>query len=608
MTPTLVKDRRARRRPGRLVVLACAALGAPALTGAALAAPAAAGSAPATAVVVQAPGAVARAEASVRAAGGSVTKDLPIVQGFSARVPADRLAALRALPGVVSVTADRRMHAQTYSSDLGYDPAVNTGSLYDVASIIGATSAYRAGYAGKGVDVALIDSGVAPVKGLTSGNVVTGPDLSLDSQEGNLRDNDGFGHGTHMASIIVGRDVPQASPAAYADQTRFNGIAPDARLVDVKVGAADGGVDVSQVIAGLNWVVEHRQTDGLDIRVVNLSYGTDGTQAYQQDPLAYAVEAAWKAGIVVVVSGGNDGSTRDYLAMPAQDPLVLSVGADDPMGTVSTRDDAVPSWASKGGTAAQSKHVDLVAPGVHVLGLRSPNSSIDVEHPSARTGSRFIRGNGTSQAAAVVSGAVALYLQKYPAATPDQVKKALVNQSVSFSGASQVYRGSGVVNVGNALGMAVPTSAAQGGWTPAAGTGSLELSRGSAHVVDYADDTTATPTVLSGERDIFGNAFSSQTWAGLTARGTTWQGGSWLGYGWSGDAFTDAGWTGRTWSGRTWSGTSWAGRTWSGRTWSSRTWSGGSWDSRTWSGRTWSGDSWSGRTWSGQGWSGVDWQ
>ena len=517
-------------------------------------------------------------------------------------------AAPASAAGPSTSTSTTASTSTAAANPLGYDPATNTGSMYAIEAMTGAHTAFKAGWTGKGVDVALLDTGVAPVQGLTSGNVVNGPDLSIDSQEPNLQANDGFGHGTHLASIIVGRDQVQTSPAAYVDSTRFVGMAPDARLVNVKVGSADGGVDVTQVLAGINWVIEHRRTDGLNIRVLNLSYGTDSTQPYQRDLLAYAVERAWKAGIVVVVAGGNDSNTNDYLADPAQEPLVLAVGADDPMGTLATKDDTVPSWASKGGTSALSRHVDLVAPGVHVLGLRAPGSSVDVDNPGARTGSRFLRGNGTSQAAAVVSGAAALYLQKYPAATPDQVKKGLMNQSVSSTGAAQVYRGAGVVNVGYALGMALPTSAAQNGWDPATGSGTLDASRGTSRVVDYPDDATSSPLPLSGDRDVYGGAFDSAAWAAATASGSTWSGGLWMGRPLTGDGFTGTSWAGRTWSGRTWSGLDWAGRTWSGRTWSGRTWSGGTWDGASWSGRTWSGRTWSGRTWSGDGWAGVAWQ
>src|SRR4051812_32931318 len=126
---------------------------------------------------------------------------------------------------------------------------------------------------GKGVGIALIDTGVAPVPGLTGGNVVNGPDLSFDSQDPAKRYVDGYGHGTHLAGIISARS-PQ-----------LTGLAPDAKLTSVKVASANGAVDVSQVIAGVDWVVEHRADDPKNpVKVLVLAYGTDSTQKYQVDP------------------------------------------------------------------------------------------------------------------------------------------------------------------------------------------------------------------------------------------------------------------------------------------------------------------------------------
>jgi serine protease AprX len=125
-------------------------------------------------------------------------------------------------------------------------------------------------------------------------------------------------------------------------------VAPDARLVSVKVGAASGAVDVSQVIAAIDWVVAHRHDDGLNIRVLNLSYGTDGVQDYLLDPLTYAVEVAWRKGIVVVVAAGNNGPEATRLDNPAYDPRVLAVGASDPVATAGTKDDLVADFSSRG--------------------------------------------------------------------------------------------------------------------------------------------------------------------------------------------------------------------------------------------------------------------
>ena len=190
--------------------------------------------------------------------------------------------------------------------------------MTQVNKIIGATSTAATGLDGTGVGVAMIDTGVVSVPGLPAAHIVNGPDLSFESQAPNLRYLDTFGHGTHLAGIIMGND-----PA-----TGFRGVAPGVKLTSVKVGGTEGVVDVSEVIAGIDWVVAHRNDDPANpIRVINLSYGTDSTQSPRTDPLSFAVENAWRAGIVVVVAGGNAGSGPDRLDNPAADRYVLAVGS-----------------------------------------------------------------------------------------------------------------------------------------------------------------------------------------------------------------------------------------------------------------------------------------
>jgi serine protease AprX len=402
--------------------------------------------------------------------------------------------------------------------------------LYNVESDIGALDLYSAGFTGKGVGVALIDTGVAPVPGLTSGNVVDGPDLSFDSQDVTTAHVDGFGHGTHLASIIAGRDTV-GTPASYIDPNNWHGIAPDATLVDVKVGASDGAVDVSQVIAGIDWVVQHAGDN--HTRVINLSYGTDSVQSSMVDPLAFAVENAWKHGIVVVAAGGNDGDTSKTLADPASDPHIIAVGAMDDAGTASIADDTVPSWSTHGSDA---RHVDVVAPGVSVLGLRDPGSTVDVANPRAAVGSRFERGSGTSQAAAVVSGEVALLLQANPALTPDQVKVLLQSNADGLPRTSATMGGSGGTDLHKVyqqlLKLAPIPAAPASSW--GTGTGSIEAARGDSHV---GDDTA----VLTGEVDVFGQTWDGATWAKADAGRQVWHEGTWRGQTLTGKGWKDLG-------------------------------------------------------------------
>ncbi len=503
--------------------------------------------------------------------------------GILALIPASPAVAAAASGATAATTS-----ASSVASGLDLGASVDTGSLDEITTMIHARESWAAGYTGKGVDVALIDTGVAPVQGLSSGNVVNGPDLSFDSVHADVRYKDAYGHGTHMASIIAGRDQA-GSPGSYLDQTGFTGVAPDARVVSLKVGAADGAADVSQVVAAINWVTEHAHAGGLNIRVLNLSYGTPAGQDYTLDPLAYAVENAWRKGIVVIVSGGNDGTSFQSLANPAQDPPVIAVGAEDPVGTEPPLDDTVPGFSDRG-TAL--RHVDVVAPGVHVLGLRVPNSYVDQQFPSARVGSRFFRGSGTSQAAAVVTGAAALLLQSNPALTPDQVKVLLANSATPIPLGTVTNTGAGLINVRAAqlLAAAAPLPGGVNLAAPATGTGSLELARGGSHV-----GFRGTP--LTGEQDIFTAGWAGASWAQQAKAGATWSGGTWNGNTWTGTGWTSSGdWAPMTWKGKPWFGTSWS------NGWVSRTWTAGGWDSRTWTD-----DDWDSRTWTGDAWATGGW-
>jgi serine protease AprX len=499
-----------------------------------------------------------------------------------------------------TTTTSTTLDAKTKEAWL-VDPALST--LQEVNTTIGAPAVWAKKDAaglkltGQGIGVALIDSGIAPVKGLAQpGKVVNGPDLSFESQAANLRQQDTFGHGTHMAGIIAGRDPD--TPAGKEDDPRyFVGVAPDARLVNLRVAAADGAVDVSQVIAAIDWAITHRNDAGLNIRVINLSFGTDSLQDPKFDPLSYAVEAAWRAGIVVVVSVGNDGPTATRVGNPALNPYVIAVGASDTAGTSARADDTIGGFSTRGDL---TRHADLVAPGRSIVSLRDPGSFIDANFPEGLVADgtgRYFKGSGTSQATAVVSGAVALLLQQRPGLTPDQVKKLLTGTAVPMKGVDAVAQGAGELSVQAAAEAATPAGAAQ--WFfRALGTGSLEGARGTAHVADPESGIE-----LTGERDIMNRPWNPATWTVTSAAGWSWAGGSWNGNVWAG-----AGWNGTSWATRTWGGTAWTARTWSGSTWTARTWSSAGWTGAGWSARTWSARTWSARTWSGGYWASRTWQ
>jgi serine protease AprX len=504
----------------------------------------------------------------------------PTERGWSLEfAPTRPVAAGLSLLFVVAALAPTATLAATY------DPATDPHSMAAVTSMTGATAWWNAGYTGKGVDVALIDTGVAPVAGLDGASkIVNGPDLSLESQNPEFRYLDTNGHGTFMAGLIAGNSAD------------YKGMAPDARIVSLKVGVADGGTDVSQVIAAIDWVVQHRDDNGLNIRVINLSYGTNSTQASTVDPLSYAVEQAWKAGIVVVAAAGNTGFQVGHgapgLADPAYNRFVIAVGGYDTMGTADIADDAIGSYSASGGwCGAACKPPDFVAVGSHLQGLRVPNSYLDANHPEGVIDARYFRGSGTSQAAAIMSGSIALLLQKFPNMPPDQVKTFLKRHAHRGGSGDwrQVTSGAGEPDLAAMVTRPLPQNFAQN-FTAADGSGTLERSRGSDHL-------TADGVVLNGEQDIFGQTFDSNAIAAAEAAASSWSDGTWNGSSWSGSSWSGSSWSGIRWSGSSWSGSSWSGSSWSGNSWSGSSWSGSSWSGSSWSGSSWSGSSWSGGSW-----------
>ena len=545
-------------------------------------------------VIVQAePGALVAAARLVTQVGGQVGRQLEVINGFTALVPAGQVDRLSAGSSVASVTGNEPVRMQAAA----YTPVTDAGSLYSTTVATGAQAYWKAGYTGKGIDVAVVDTGAVPVGGLaTAGKLVNGPDLSFESQAKGLRYLDTYGHGTHMAGIIAGRADGAVAGSYAGDTTNFLGMAPDARIVSVKVADAMGAADVSQIIAAIDWVVQNKTTGGLNLRVLNLSFGTNTTNPYTIDPLCHAVEAAWKKGITVVAATGNAGFYMTPggpgLTSPARDPYVLSVGATDTNKTLSTADDRVASFSSSGvvGTGG-TKNPDLVAPGRSIISLAVPGSFIDQTYGAGGTVTGgYLRGSGTSQATAVASGAAALVLSQHPTWTNNQVKALLTTTARKLSAGTMTpaAQGQGTLDLAKALG--VTSVAAASSSTNSTGTATLESARGTAHLIDNG-------VVLSGEQDIFATPVSTATLASRRTAGTAWTGGTYNGQAWTGSAFTGTSWDSTTWSGRMWSGRMWSSVTWTGRMWSGRMWSSG-----TWTGRMWSASHWSGNTWSSADW------
>ncbi|MGH9043112.1 MAG: S8 family peptidase [Acidimicrobiia bacterium] len=519
------------------LVLAALVLGA--VPGGAMAS-AAAPAAARTSVIVQA-GDAGAARAAVEAAGGKVTQDLWIVNSVAAEVPVAALATLSALPGVVDVSADEPVQVQAASPS----PLHVASAVYP--KVVGADDLWAEGVDGEGVTVAVIDTGVKPVADL-AGRVIGGVDVSgeegPDIDDGNPYD-DGFGHGTFIAGLIAGNGA--SSSGAY------KGVAPKAKIVSVKIAGKNGAADISHLLAGIQWAVSFKSTYG--IRVINLSLGTNAATPYLLSTVNAAVEKAWDAGLVVTVSAGNLGTDAQTIMKPADDPLVITVGALDDRATESRSDDLMAGFSGVGPTKADGlSKPDLVASGRSVIGLRVPGSKIDAAYPGSRIGSAYFKGSGTSFSTAVTSGAVALLLQNEPGLTPDQVKARLLSTAAAGPVGNPHVDGHGSLNAYAAAHAGTFDSANQG-VVRSLGGGSLSLDRGSL-TVQIQTGGLLVP-ILNLLIPIFSLLQGEVTAQNLIFDPL---------------AYLAADWTGNSWYGNSWYGNSWYGNSWYGNSWYATAW------------------------------------
>jgi serine protease AprX len=255
----------------------------------------------------------------------------------------------------------------------------------------------------------------------------------MSSVSDGVRDENG--HGTYIAGIIG------------ASGKGYTGMAPESRMLSLRVSGSDGKALASDVVSALQWVVDHK--DEHNIRVVNISLTSTIPDSYKQDPLDAAVEQAWMHGVVVVVSAGNYGSEAYSVDhAPANDPYVITVGGFDDRGTTESSDDAIADWSSHGVTVDGYTKPEILAPGFGITSTLAKHSEFARDHESSIVDKHYITLDGTSASAAVVSGAAALLLSDEPDLSPNEVKYRLMHtgNSVSGSAAPSVNAGAAVTS------------------------------------------------------------------------------------------------------------------------------------------------------------------
>jgi serine protease AprX len=397
--------------------------------------------------------------------GGQVKRTLASANGIAVDLPNGALSILANSPWVSHISIDR----------------VVAGAMERTGATVGATAVRQdLGYDGSGVGVAIIDSGASAwVDDLDDRSGDTRVDQFVDFVNGRKKPYDDYGHGTHVAGIIAGNGFDSGG--------RRTGIAPGARLIAMKVLDDSGQGRISDVIAAIDYAILMK--DAWNIRVINLSIATGVYESYDLDPLTQAARRAVDAGIVVVAAAGNNGrgpsGTARYAGVtaPGNAPWVLTVGASSHMGTADRADDTMAAFSSRGpGAIDYGAKPDLVAPGVGIESLSAPDSTFYVtKAPYLLNGTvstyymPYLSLSGTSMAAPVVAGTIALMLQANPELTPNEVKAILEYTAQRYHGYDRLTQGSGFLNAKGAVDLANFLASPAGGNYPSDPTWSQKI-------------------------------------------------------------------------------------------------------------------------------------
>ncbi len=499
--------------------------------------------------------------------GGIVTDELDIIAAVGALLTPGQVETIESL----TVDRDVRIHRDRNVNVSGQFPESQFPTL------IGATDLHAAGIDGRGITIAVIDTGLWRDSGtqyaldqehrlLAQHDLLGGAWLRYfsrswwsdeddddddddDDEEESLRydqDIDDFnGHGTHVTSVIANSE--RSSTGLYL------GVAPGANIVAVRAFDAEGSGRYIDVIKAISWIIAHR--DEYEIRVLNLSFSGEAYARYWENPLNQAVMAAWRAGIVVVAAAGNAGPQPMTVGVPGNVPYVITVGAmTDNYTPFDSTDDALATFSSAGPTTEGFVKPEVVAPGGHIWGLMPPHGWIPGRYPQYRHPAEdYFNMSGTSQSTAVVSGVIALMLQTDPSLEPDEVKCRLMASARPARtpegelAYSIFQQGAGLVNAVDAISISASSCANQG-LDVSRDTRGMEHYWGPARVDETGDYYIVDPDAgndapLAGDGYIWsrGSVWSRGaiwTRGGLWSRGSLWSRSS----GTSGEFNTSNGW------------------------------------------------------------------
>lgn len=356
---------------------------------------------------------------------GFIKYKLPMIDAYVVEVEQEQLETLKSMEGLLSLELDTHITAQ----------------MNRVSEIIESEWAHENGYLGKGVGVAIVDTGIALHKDFIDGDNRVAAFVDFINQRTEPYDDNG--HGTHVAGIIGGN--------GFSSKGKYKGVAPECNFIGVKVLDHRGDGNISDVLAGLQWIMDNRRK--YNIRIVNISVGTSSKDNLDENSLlVQGVNAVWDHGIVVVVAAGNNGPGPMSISTPGISRKVITVGSSDDnvvvevFGSGRSKD-----YSGRGPTPFCIKKPDIVAPGSNIISCNISRYSTRSKNGELRLSSSdspmmYTIKSGTSMATPVVSGAIALLLSAHPELSNREVKLKLRNSAVDL-GQHWEKQGWGLLNI-----------------------------------------------------------------------------------------------------------------------------------------------------------------
>jgi serine protease AprX len=452
-----------------------------------------------------------------------VKRQFASVNGVAANLTGFQIVRLAQKSGIGAITTDSPIQLAGSLSNKQRWPFVS-----------GVQKFWASGTSASTPTIAVVDSGIDASRSDFGGRVVA--QVNLSSLAGNSA-GDGRGHGTFVAGIAAG------SGDGYA------GAAPASKIVSIDVMDDQGMAMTRDVIAAADWILKNKDTYG--IRVANFSLHSAQANSFMYDPLDKAVEKLWFNGVVVVAAAGNygtEGHPSGIPFAPGSDPFVITVGADDIDGSVSTNDDHAAPWSAYGYTLDGFAKPDVAAPGRFMTGPVPTSSTLVFEKPASVVAPGYIQLSGTSFAAPVVAGAAAQILATHPTWTPDQVKGALMAGARPAGDSAPLSTGVGVVDVAKSVALT------------------------SAPNPNLALNQFVVADAVNG-----GKVFDSASWASTAAANASWASASWASASWASASWSSASWASASWASASWASASWASDSQSAASWASASWASASW-------------------------------